>query len=380
MDKRKHSSRHGQSGDPRRRDAEAAAEPDFQATPELQQEIESALASKHPIHILMLASSLVAGLETGVATEPSELPSPAEFVRMFLAGDDRLQLLAWAAAQLLPDQRLRVEVRNNLAPDALPAWLAAVEHAEIVAAWQTTDPLQDGSDVVVSLRLGEADLSVVGLVDLDSRGALKDGFAIPDPLPTFQQAFLGSDEAGMQSRDLAPADARAWLSGAIEEGRTWVPPFTSDSWPHARPLMEWAIGRCPSGGEGWHPQIRNRDEIEAVVGEFAQTEAGRQIIGRPEEHAVLVDALHVLAQETFADPLLLSAVRLQMGLSYLWATRLHEDADAVLALPDLLVPFVRYAHSRRGIPAADTDQALAAIAHCRAGYVADVAAANDLDD
>jgi hypothetical protein len=88
---------------------------------------------------------------------------------------------------------------------------------------------------------------------------------------------------------------------------------------------------------------------------------------------VLTDALGVIARATDADPLLLSAVRLEMGLGYLWATSLHHDLDRLLALPEALTPYVRWAHAKRGIPADDTDEALAMIAHRRAEYVRDVA-------
>jgi hypothetical protein len=384
MAKRKNSSRRGHSGDPRKRAAEERSRAQAEATPELEDEVGAALEAGHPIDIVMLASSLIAGLDPDVVTPDDEstgrLPQPGEFVRMFLdSSDPRLHVLAWTVAQLLPDARLQKEVAAALDPDAVPPWLRQLADAAVVAAWQTTDPLRDSTDIVVSLRVGEFDLTVIGLVDFNAGGALKDGFVVPAPLPAVQDALSASGETGMETWDLSPADARTWLTDAIAVGRTAEPPFESDSWPQARPLVEWALRLCPLGGRGWERRRWTSEDVETVVDGFAAAPEGAVLTER-EDRAVLVDALHGLARDTFADPQLISAVRLELGLGYLWPTTLHHDLDRLLGLPDLLVPYVRWAHGRRGIPADDTEQALAAIAHVRAAYVRDVAEANADDD
>lgn len=382
MVKRKRSLRHGRSGDPRKREADERARAQAEATPELDQEVEAVLDSGHPIDIAMLASSLIAGLdpgELGPGDDGPELPPPAEFVRMFLDSEkQQLQILAWTVAQLLADARLQTEVAAALAPGTVPDWLAPLAHPEVVAAWQTTDPLRDSTDVVVSLRVGTEDLTVIGLIDFNTDGALRDGFAIPAPLTEFQAAFTAGAETGMTSRDLSAADARAWLSEAIATGRLLQLPFTSDSWPQARPLMEWAVRQCPSGGQGWRRRLWSVDEVAEVIAEFATSPAGAVVADTP-DRAVLTDALHLLARQTQADPLLLSAVRLEMGLGYLWATSLHHDLDRLLALPEALAPYVRWAHAQRGIPADDTDEALATIARLRSEFVRDVVEVSGLE-
>ncbi|HEY5980113.1 MAG TPA: hypothetical protein VIT41_10805 [Microlunatus sp.] len=380
MAKRTRSSRRGRSGDPRKRAADEQSRAVAEATPEFEDEVEAALEVGHPIDIVMLASSLIAGLDPDVRTPAEdatgELPQPAEFVRMFLAsGDARLQVLAWTVARLLPDADLHDEVEAALDRGTVPEWLRPLAAAEVVAACQTTDPLRDSTDLVVSLRVGESDLTVIGLIDFNAGGALKDGFVVPAPLSAVQEALSASGETGMETWDLAPADARIWLSDAIAVGRTTEPPFESDSWPQARPLVEWALRLCPLGGRGWVRREWTSEDVEKVVDEFAAAPDGVVLTDRA-DRVVLVEALHGLARDTFADPQLISAVRLELGLGYLWPTTLHHDLDRLLGLPDLLVPYVRWAHDRRGIPADDTEQALAAIAHLRAAYVRDVAEAN----
>lgn len=385
MAKRKKPGRQGQSGDPRKRAAEeraieeraAAERAQAEATPELEDEVEAALAADHPIDIAMLASSLIASLDPSAQTpDPdselvAELPEPAEFVRMFLESHDpRLHTLAWTAAQLLPDDALQAEVAAAIAPDTVPAWLQPLADPEVTAAWQTIDPLQDSTDIIVSLRIGDADLSIVGLIDFNVEGALKDAFAVPAPLPALQQA-LSAGGAGMQTRDVTPADARAWLAGALEAGRAIDPPFTSESWPQARPLLEWVLRQLPDGGRSWEPTVWSRAEIGRIVDDFAAAPEGG-VVADAADREVLVDALERLSAETSTDPQLLSAVKLEVGLGYLWATTVHHDLDAVLSLPDALVSYVRWAHAARDIPTDDTDEALAAIAHHRARFVLDV--------
>ena len=194
---------------------------------------------------------------------------------MFLdSGDPRLHVLAWTVAQLLPDARLHAEVAAALAPETVPGWLLPLADAEVVAAWQTTDPLRDSTDLVVPVRVGELDLTVIGLIDLNAGGAMKDGFAVPAPLTAVQEALSASGETGMETSDLSPADARAWLADAIAAGRTVEPPFESDSWPQARPLVQWALRLCPPGGRGWERREWTSEDIETVVAEFAAAPEG----------------------------------------------------------------------------------------------------------
>ena len=373
MAKRKSSPRHGHSGDPRKR-AEEQARAQAEAAPALEEEVASALESGHPIDIVMLASALIAGLDADPQGPTEELPSPDGFVRMFLESRDaRLHALAWTVSRLLPDTGLRGEVDGVIAPGTVPDWLVPLDSPEIVEAWQTTDPLRDSTDVVVAVRVGDADLSVIALIDFNADGAVKDGFVVPAPLAAVQEALSASGETGMEAWALEPADAAAWLTEGMRIGRATEPPFESDSWPQARPLLEWVSRLCPAGGSAWSRPVWRREDVEALVAEFAASPTG---VGVADARDVLVDALSTLAEETAGDPQLLSAVRLEIGLGYLWSTRLHHDLDQLLGLPELLGPYVRWAHARRGVPADDTDEALAAIAHHRAAYVRDVAEIN----
>jgi hypothetical protein len=232
---------------------------------------------------------------------------------------------------------------------------------------------------VVTVRIGDAHLSLIGLVDHNSDGALKDAFVVPMPLADVQAALGAGGRTGMQNSDLSPAVARTWLTEAIAAGEGVEPPFTSDTWPQIRPLLEWALRSCPAGGEGRSRRSWSRAEIEPIVAAFAGT-AGGTVVADPVDREVLVDALHTVSRATSSDPMLLSAVRLEMGLGYLWSTALHHDLDRLLALPDTLGPYLRWAHGQRGVPPDDTDESIAAIAHRRAEFSRDVTAVLGPDD
>ena len=374
MSKRKKPTRQGRSGDPRKRAAEEVSLSAAEAAPELEDEVAAALELGHPIDIAMLASSLITSLDPALAPPGSDLPAADEFVRMFLdSGGSELVTLAWVAAQLLPDPRLQTSADLAAGPHSLPDWLLALSSADVVSAWQTTDPLYDSTDIVVSLRVGDADLSVIGLIDFNSGGAIKDAFAVPVPLAAVQEALSASGQTGMQTRDLDPADARVWLEQGIAAGLAAEPPFETDTWPQIRPLLQWALRRCPTGGQGWQRRVWTSSEVRAVVAEFAASAEGA-VAADPVDQELLTDALVLLGDGTYGDPLLLGAVKLEMGLTYRWPTALHHDLDRLLGLPDLLIPYVRWAHAQRDIPADDTDAALAAIAHRRAEFVRDVTA------
>ena len=407
MAKRKKPSSHRRSGDPRKRAAEESGEHPWghaETTPELDDQVSAALDSEHPYSIVMLASSLIASLESADEEAPDYgLPDPAEFVRMFLgSGDAEMVIFGWVIAQLLPDEGLRTETARALEGISLPDWLASLPDTEVVGAWQTTDPLRDSTDLVLTLRVPLAasagasepsgatessmppeeaevpELSVVTLIDLNAGGAVKDAFVVPAPLGPVREALTGAGRAGMDSRGLSPADAAAWLTEGIEAGRGLVPPFESDTWPQVRPLLEWALRRCPSGGHGWDRRVWTTAEIAELVAEFAAVPEGA-VLADPADREVLVDALSVLGRETYGDPRLLSAVTLEIGLGHLWATAVHHESDQLLALPEALAPFVRWTHAQLGISADDTDEALAAIAHRRAEFSRDVTMAHAVD-
>lgn len=46
-----------------------------------------------------------------------------------------------------------------------------------------------------------------------------------------------------------PADVRASVAEAIERGRITFPPYETDTWPRARPLLKWFLRLLPEGAE-----------------------------------------------------------------------------------------------------------------------------------
>lgn len=302
---------------------------------------------------------------------------------MFLDSNDaEMTIFAWVIAQLLPDEQLKAEVGLAAAGIRLPDWLAPLPDTAAVGAWQAIDPLRDTTDLVLTLRIGDAEdphgteLSVISLIDFNAAGAVKDAFVVPAPLAPVRDALTGADRVGMDSHDLSAADAKAWLSEGIDAGRQLDPPFESDTWPQVRPLLEWALRLCPPGGQGWERRVWTVAEITELVDGFAATPEGA-VVADPADREVLVDALSVLGRETYGDPRLLSAVTLEMGLGHLWATTVHHEPDQLLALPEALAPFVRWTHDQLDIATDHTDEALAVIAHRRAEFSRDVTLAHE---
>ena len=336
MAKRKNSSRHGHSGDPRKRAADEQARAQAEATPELEDEVGAALEAGHPIDIVMLASSLIAGLDPDVRSpddgRTDRLPRPEEFVRMFLdSSDPRLHVLAWTVARLLPDARLHHEVDAAVAPGVVPAWLLPLADAVVVGAWQTTDPLRDSTDIVVSLRVGEFDLSVIGLVDFNSEGALKDGFVVPAPLTAVQEALSASGETGMEAWDLPPPTRGP---GSPTRSASVGPPSRRSSPTAGRRPVRWWSGLFGSARPGARAGCAGSGASRTSRSWSPSSRPLRRVRWSPTERRGPCSSTRSTASPATRPRTrsCSSAVRIEVGLGYLWPTTLHHDLDPLLGL------------------------------------------------
>ncbi len=209
-----------------------------------------------PIALLGLASSLLAAVDPRSDDPPDPDATRAQLVEALSADplEEATALLA-AVAALSGDDVLGRRVAR-LAVDhghALPAWLdgiaATVPSAHAV---ELVDPFGDMSEFVVGATLPDGQpLSAVVSVDHNAGSVAVDGFLVPESVDVVVDAGLGSaDEGDLLARPLAPADARARISEAISHGLLVVPAPETESWPSARPSVEWLVGLLPGGGRG----------------------------------------------------------------------------------------------------------------------------------
>lgn len=344
-------------------------------------DVRRALDAEHPLALLSLVSALIAAVD-GRRRHPLERlqrrqdepeVTREDLVRSFLDTPclETSAVLAVVAAMDADDlERARIgrelARRGDLA--RLPRWLARLGDARTEGCSEMVHVLGDGDDVIVGLRLptGET-LSVVVYVDHNLGTAAKDGFALAEPLGDVVRTMRAHvDVPGFSWRELDPADARARLREAIEAGERTFPPFESDTWPAARPLVEWAARLLPEGGHGYTRAEWSDSERKALVRRFLRSP---EASGLGDDVTPLVEALVAFACEDGpGDPLRWSPPAVTLVLTD-WAPRkLLADRALLRRLPDVLGALVRFAHRERKIPAVLTAETLDAIEDLRSQF------------
>ncbi len=323
------------------------------------------MAEGHPLSLLAHASTLlqttrpprVSPLDAA-GDEEHELPNLNEILEMFVeSGELQTQALAWAVSHLDEDELVRAKVTRSVDRARLPRWLAGLGGAEVSGALQTQDALRDGTNIVLGLRVGGHDLSLITFIDHNAGTIVKDSFAIPAGLDEFRAVWDRMDpHHATEMRRLTPADARAWIDPALEHGDMTWPPYESETWPAIRPLLDWALRRCPNGGSGFdRPELTDTEQAQ-LVEDFVR-DAGRRF--DDSEHRDFLDSLMWFGTGYgYGDPLLLSPTKIEILLLDWVPRKIVADVEYLAKLPALLTAFVPYGHRVRGIPQSDTDETL----------------------
>lgn len=219
------------------------------------------LQEAHPGALLEFASSVLAAVDprghgplARADDHAPESPTLAELAGTFITVPCRettalLTVLAEMADDELVVQRLRRELTRR--DDRLPVWLERLAPVTVERAAVMRHVLGDGDNVMLTVRTGAGhDLTVIVYIDHNLGTVVKDGFVIHEPI----DAVLGSFRSAMDPdpdtvfAELDLADARARATEAIEIGAISFPPFETDTWPVARPLVEWVVRQLPRAG------------------------------------------------------------------------------------------------------------------------------------
>lgn len=245
----------------------------------------------------------------------------------------------------------------------MPDWLTGLGQARLDPdVWFMTHVLGDGDDYLfgVTLPTGEA-LSALVYVDHNMGAVVKDAFVVPEPLEDLA-IKMGTliDDADQSLTRTDPAAARAVIEAAIDAGAHTYPPFTSDSWPMCRPLVEWMVRMLPAGGEAPEPKEWTEEETAAVAAEFFASPFGAGL--DDEEHrSLLASVLWFCTGYATGDPWRWSPVTVEMLLADWFPRKVIAEAAYLAKLPDLVRAYIRYCHDRNDIRADLTEETLAAV-------------------
>ncbi len=359
-----------------RRDARSA----LSGEPLLMREVRERLSSGAPLDLLAEASGLIAVVdprrrspfERSLTGQNDGPPSAAELITT-LVEVDRLETTALLAviAQIGTDEPSRARARRALSGrrHLLPLWLRELDRAQAYGCVLITDELGDGEDLLVGVRLsGGGELTGLLYVDHNLSSVAKNGFVAGEPvaemaaMATAEVEGQGAGGAGLvaTAHELEGADARARIEEAIEHGALMFPPFESDTWPLARPLIEWMARLLPAGGRGYERPEWSARTQKRLVKEFLASEHGRRL-DDPDHHHLLESVLWYGTDYGPGDPLHWSPVAVELIMLDWIPRKLTAPSTYLAKAPAVLRAFVRYAHAERGIRPALTRETLAAI-------------------
>jgi hypothetical protein len=343
--------------------------------PDILEDIAAHLAGGEALPLLAEVSALVAALD--LASEPvfgrevpdAEMPSLDELVGRFGEVDRRETTALLAALAVLARDELVRARAGRLAGrrrHPLPDWLAGLGAARHGKAVAVTHLLGDGEDLLVEVVLPGGDaapqLTVVLYVDHNLGTVAKDGFAVGEPIDSLVSLMEAETEAdgGARFAEVDPADARARIEEAIEQGSLLWPPLESDTWPASRPMLEWVARLLPGGGTGYvRPEWDDDARSALIEAFFASPHAAG--LDDPDHRDLFESIVWFAVDYGPGDPLRWSPPAVEILLGDWIPRKIVAPASFLAKVPDVLRAFVAYAHAERGVPARYTAETLEAV-------------------
>lgn len=375
MPKKKHSGgRHPQRRHPSSR---PAREPHGGQEQQLIQSLRAALRSGEPLGLLAIVSGFleVTDPRSRDPFAPDEQrASLAELVESFVGTPYAETTAALTAIRaLITDEVLAARIGRELERrrHPLPDWLTGLGRAQLDPdVWFMTHVLGDGDDYLLGVMLPTGDaLSALVYVDHNMGTVVKDAFVVPEPLEDLA-IKMGTliDDADQSLTRTDPATARAVIEAAIDSGAHMYPPFTSDSWPMCRPLVEWMLRMLPAGGAAPEWKEWSEEETAAVAAEFFASPFGVAL--DDEEHRSLLESvLRFGTSYATGDPWRWSPVTVEMLLADWFPRKVIAEPAYLAKLPDLVRAYIRYCHDRNDIRADLTTETLEAVDQYEPDYL-----------
>jgi Domain of unknown function (DUF6398) len=327
--------------------------------PDLLDDVARSLASGEPLDLLQLVSMLMATIDPR-RTNPFDASaadaahiSLEELAVGFAAVDEpETSALLACIGQMATDDLVRGRARRALGTrrHPLPGWLASLRGTSVCRAVEMTDPLGDGDDVLLGVRLASGhEFCLLVYIDHNMGTVVKDGFTaagnVDDLVTRLREKSVDPD---IRFAELDLADARARLDEAVTAGARTFPPFETDTWPACRPLVEWATRLMPAGGTGYQrPEWPAADRKKLAAGFFA-SEFGAGLRNGA-YRSLLDDFVWFGVDYGPGDPLRWSPVAVEILLIDWIPRKLAADVAYLTKAPRLLRAFVRYCHQVRNV-------------------------------
>ncbi|NMO00600.1 hypothetical protein HH308_05145 [Gordonia sp. TBRC 11910] len=274
---------------------------------------------------------------------------------------------------MVSDDVLRGRIARELAGrrHPMPDWLIGLDAVRVTSeVMVVSHELGDGENYIFTVELQSGyELTVIAYIDHNLGSAVKDAFVVDmghaETVDRYRNG--GAEAAGLTVAGVDAADARATIEDAIDVGMHILPPPESDTWPLARPLIEWLLRLLPAGGVARERRLWDESECRVLTDDFFASPEGRDL--DPVERSIFEPLLWMCSN----DPMRWSPAVVETIMLYLFPRKVADKPENLAKLPKVLRAFVKYCGRVRGISARGIAETLVAIDHLEPEYRDEIA-------
>ena len=216
----------------------------------LRDAISRALAGRHPLSLLSLASFMihVAKPEPLISLKSGRCDTNhLDRVLTSLIGvrnRETTALLVVIAELLVDDPAPQLRCRRELAErdEHLPQWITALPRVEVYRAVRRTNVFGDVDELVIGMRLdGGHELTIAVQIDHNMLSSIADAGVVPDPIDEIL-ARVAESSIDTDVFEMTLADAQVRIEDALSKPTLAV---KTDTWPLYRALVQWLVAGYP---------------------------------------------------------------------------------------------------------------------------------------
>ncbi len=357
---------------------------------ELLNDVLSALSQPHPVDFLMFVSTLASAVDPRSALQDevdARIDSLLPVIDAFgEAAQRETQALLVGLSEIAVDVETRRRAEHFVTQfgprewTRLPVWLQQLRQAKATRALSQSDHGGDWSIEVIELDVAGTLMMSALHIDHTNGRTVNDGYPNDITIDDVLAMTEGNDlDRTVLSEAIEPAESAARWRYAIDvddmmsyEGETET---ESDTWPAARPLLEWIIRQAGAAATSSYEEQIDEAEVARLRKRFVESAKGV----RAAESRSLggLDALLFYAANFGSrDPLRWGPARVWNLLVDWFPERVSCPPHEARRFPQLVRAWVRFAHAESGVPAAYTDEVLEAIDSTEPAFL-DAAGADD---
>lgn len=339
--------------DETRQQAELAAE-----LQPLMAEIRHRMRQDDPIALLGFVSAIVAASDGRHGFEDHSAIALEDLVDSFIDLDlAETTAVLQSLAHLAPDEAMRARIVTALdrRRQPLPRWLSDLAQTRVTAAARLSFPGEPGGNLVLEFVWPGGIPGTFVIFDEGAGRGVKDAFPAPDSIDELTAKMRGASpvHAGLTVLPLDLPTARATVEQVLALGANRPVTEETDSWPGARPIVEWLVTLMPPGGTALRADAAHQGakELDEFIEDFARSTEATAIgfdLDDPGDEAGIGAVVEFGWRSGHGDPFRWDADTIdELFVDWLPATVLPDDHTA-RRLPIVVEAYVAWAAGRKG--------------------------------